>query len=368
MGPRSMPLVSVVTPVYNNAEYIAECIESVLAQTYQHWDYTIVNNCCTDGSAEIARHYAAKDPRIRVLDNDVFLRAIPNHNKALQQISPDSRYCKVVFADDWIYPRCLEKMVSVAEEYPSVGLVGAYALQEVGEGPSKRQEIVWTGLPPSSNMYSGREVCRRLLFDWLYVFGTATSLLYRSDLVRAHDPFFNESNLHADMEVCVQLLKTSDFGFVHETLTFKRWRPQSLGVLTADLYTTIAGHLQILVGHGRDFLSEKEFEEFLSRRVAEYYNFLGVSLMRGRRDRKFWEYHQRKLTEAVGSFSRVRLAGAILARLGKALISPHESFAKLWRKEINEHAEGHAGGSANPVAKQVLAGHTGNAVGRRAKG
>ena len=125
-----MPLVSIVTPVYNNEEYLAECIESVLAQTYQNWDYIIVNNCSTDKSGEIARRYAAKNPRIRVHDNQQFLRAVPNHNLALRQISPESKYCKIVFADDWIFPHCIEEMVAVAEEHSSVGIVGAYGLQE----------------------------------------------------------------------------------------------------------------------------------------------------------------------------------------------------------------------------------------------
>jgi glycosyltransferase involved in cell wall biosynthesis len=329
MSPRSLPLVSVVTPVYNNAEHFAECIESVLAQSYQNWDYTIVNNCCTDGSAEIARRYAAKNPRIRIHDNAHFLRAISNHNLALRQISPESKYCKIVFADDWIFPQCLEQMVSVAEEHPSVGIVGAYGLQEVGAGASRKHEVVWTGMSFPDNLFSGREVCRRLFLEKTYVFGTATSLLYRADLVRSRDAFYNESNLHADMEVCVLLLKTCDFGFAHQILTFKRWRPESLGTLTADLYTTIAGHLYNLVTHGPDFLTKEEFEGLLHRRVAEYYNFLGVSFMRGRRDEKFWEYHKIKLAEAVGGFSRVRLARAILWRLCKALVSPYETSAKL---------------------------------------
>ena len=67
MDRASQPLVSIVTPVYNEAEYLAECIESVLAQSYQNWEYTIVDNCSKDGSAEIARHYAGKDRRIRLV-------------------------------------------------------------------------------------------------------------------------------------------------------------------------------------------------------------------------------------------------------------------------------------------------------------
>src|ERR1044071_7298806 len=117
MTSMSQPLVSVVTPVYNNAAHFEECIESVLAQTYRNWEYTIVDNCSTDGSGEIARRYAARDSRIRVVRNDQFLRVMANHNRALRAISPDSKYCKMVFADDWIFPECLERMVAVAEQH-----------------------------------------------------------------------------------------------------------------------------------------------------------------------------------------------------------------------------------------------------------
>ena len=66
MDPMKQPLVSVVTPVYNEEKNLAECIESVLAQTYPNWEYVIVNNCSTDRSLQIAESYAAQDKRIRV--------------------------------------------------------------------------------------------------------------------------------------------------------------------------------------------------------------------------------------------------------------------------------------------------------------
>ena len=111
MSVYNQPFVSVLTPVYNGAPYLRECIESVLAQSYSNWDYTIVNNCSTDGTGEIAEEYARKDKRIRVLTNDVLLDVIANHNKAFGLISPESKYCKVVSGDDWLFPECLEQNV-----------------------------------------------------------------------------------------------------------------------------------------------------------------------------------------------------------------------------------------------------------------
>ena len=267
MVSKSSPLVSVVTPVYNNVEHLPECIESVLVQTYQNWDYTIINNCSTDGSGEVARRYAAKDRRIRVLDNQQFLRVIPNHNHALRQISPESKYCKMVFADDWIFPRCIEEMVAVAEEHPSVGIVGAYGLGGA--------DVLWVGLPYPSTVIPGQEVCRRLFLDRLYVFGTANSLLYRADLVRDQDPFYREDILNADSETCIDLLKMCDFGFVSQILTFTRVRKNSLSAMSAKFNTFGVGRLHQTVIHGRHFLTKSEFDRCLRRELNEHYMSIG---------------------------------------------------------------------------------------------
>src|SRR6185503_16132381 len=94
------PLVSVVTPFYNTAPYLAGCIESVLAQTHRDFEYLLVNNKSTDGSREIAARYSAQDSRLRVIDNPAFVGQVENYNGALAHISPASRYVKIVQADD----------------------------------------------------------------------------------------------------------------------------------------------------------------------------------------------------------------------------------------------------------------------------
>lgn len=321
----SQPLVSIVTPVYNGAEHLAESIESVLAQTYQNWECIVVNNCSTDASAEVARRYAAKDSRIRVHENKEFLRVIANHNVALRQISSSSKYSKIVFADDWIFPECLERMVAVAEENPSVGIVGAYGL--------RGRQVMWAGLPYPSKLISGREVCRKLFLEDLYVFGTPHSVLFRSELVRNHDPFYNESNLHADSEACCALLKNCDFGFVHQILTFTRLRAGSLTEFTNEVNTLIVGRLHDLVTHGPDYLTAEEFKTCLDQKLAEYYNFLARSVLRGR-DKKFWDYHKRKLNDAGVGFDRIRLARETLAELGSALLNPKDTIERLFKTKV----------------------------------
>jgi glycosyltransferase involved in cell wall biosynthesis len=211
MQTENEPLVSVITPVYNGERFLSECLESVRAQTYSNFEHIIVNNCSTDSTLEIAQDYASRDPRIRIHNNNAFVTALENHNIALKLISPESKYVKIVQADDLIFPECIARMVAVALEYPSVGLVSAYRL----EG----NEVTLDGLTYPSPFLTGAEISRQTLLTDLYVFGSPTSLLMRSDLVRSRPVFYDEASfaLEADRAVCYDILKTSDFGFVHRS-------------------------------------------------------------------------------------------------------------------------------------------------------
>jgi glycosyltransferase involved in cell wall biosynthesis len=300
------PLVSIVTPAYNEEEHLGECVESVLAQTYTNWDYTIVNNCSTDGTMAIAQKYAAENPRIRVVANASLIPAVANFNFALSQISPESKYCKMVLADDWMFPECLERMVAVMEAHPSVGIVGAFGLQY--------SWTLWAGLPYPSDCVSGREVCRQRLMGGRYVFGTPTSVLFRSDAVRKQEPFFNESNAHADSEACLRLLRKCDFGFVHQVLTFSRDdRPNSMLNTARHLNSAAAAFLNELVVYGPYYLSEEEYAGALRHTLSGYYEFLGTSLLQGH-DRKFWDFHRKALVDAGVEFKYTRLARALARR------------------------------------------------------
>jgi glycosyltransferase involved in cell wall biosynthesis len=314
------PLVSIVTPVYNEEQYLPECIESVQNQTYRNWEYTIVDNCSTDASPTIARKFATKDSRIRVVENRQFLKPLPNLNHALRLISTESKYCKVVFGDDWIYPECLERMVAAAEAHPSAGIVGAYALEGT--------RVVLTGLPYRQTLISGREVCRHHLLERQYVFGTQNSVLYRADLVRARESLFNEENLESDTEVCFDLLRSSDFAFVHQVLTYTRVREGSLYARSVALETSWAAILHLLTTYGPFYLTDAELQRMLRSHLSSYYRFLGKNMLL-RRDALFWSYHKSQLINLGVGYSRGRVAAGLLATLASAMLNPGRLMDRL---------------------------------------
>jgi len=313
--------------MYNEAQYIAECIESVLRQTYSNWEYTILDNCSTDDSLAIARRYAQRDSRITVLANRRFLTAMQNHNAALRTISPASKYCKMVFADDWLFPQCLEQMVALAEAHPTVGIVGAYGLDG--------RQVLWIGLPYPSPITAGREVCRSMFCRGPYVFGSATSLLYRADLVRARPVFYSEDNIHADTEICLDLLKMCDFGFVHEILTFSRVRPHSLVQMSQYLNTFDASKLRHLVVHGPHFLTDSELQDCLKPTLKSYYRYLAGAVLRNR-PKDFWNYHRTMLRQLGMRFDGPRLVIAVFARLCEAVLNPRSTIRSLLTATSNE--------------------------------
>ena len=320
------PLVTVVTPVYNGEAYLGECIESVLAQTYDHWQYVIVNNQSTDRSLEIALQYAQKDPRIRVITNEHFVDVMRSQNIAFQQVSTDSTYCKMVHADDWLFPDCLRLMVELAERHPSVGIAGAYRLDDTVVTPS--------GLPYPGTSMPGRELCRTILLGGPGVFGSNSSILFRSEHVRSRERFLDESDFHGDTGVCYEILQNCDFGFVHQVLTYTRRHPGAQTEFAESVNTYLAGQLRHLQRYGPIYLSQEEYASRHRWLLAEYYRFLGRSVLEPQGE-EIWRYHEAALASLGHRVSAGRLLVMLLTYWRRALISPVQAGRLagrvLWR-------------------------------------
>jgi len=308
------PLVSVVTPFYNTAGFLRECIESVLAQTYTNFEYLLVDNQSTDGSAAIAARYAEKDSRVRVIRNKNFVGQVPNYNGAVRQVAPNARYIKIVQADDWIFPECLDRMVAVGESHPSTAIISSYRL--------KGKEVCGTGVEWPNECISGRTVGRLQLLNGVFLFGSPTTVMYRADLLAEREPFYSESSFHEDTELCYEALTEADLGFVHQVLSFSRvGNAGELSAIETFFWVELGSYLA-LRKFGAEFLSPEELEDRMRSVRGEYFRILGENVLLGR-ERDFWEYHRRGLATIGEELpSRWELARHI-ARAGvKAVVRP----------------------------------------------
>jgi glycosyltransferase involved in cell wall biosynthesis len=322
-----LPLVSMVTPVYNGEPYFVECIESVLAQTYANLEYIIQNNCSADRTLEIASEYAKKDHRIRVHNNRDFVGVIANHNLAFGRIAAASKYCKVVSADDWLYPECVAKMVSLAEANPSVGVVGSYQLSG-GSSDWRNWRVRWAELPYPSAVIPGRELCRMQLLGGPYVFGTPTSTLYRSDLIRRGDSFYPNSTPEADTSACYKCLQETDFGFVHQVLSYERVHENTISRSAKELNAYLPSKINDLLVYGSSFMSRPEAEQRLKDLLKEYYRFLAVGAVNFKGG-EFWAYHKGRLREFGYPLNSAKLGKAVSLKVLDLLLNPKNTIEIL---------------------------------------
>ena len=149
---KEQPLVSVIIPVYNVERYLAQCLDSVINQTYPNLEIICVNDGSRDGSPDILRRYADEDARIQVIDkaNGGVSRA---RNDALD--CARGEYIMFVDSDDWVEPDACENAVNAMREYDADIVMWSYVSET--ENRSSRKVIF-----PETTVFEKEEVRAKL--------------------------------------------------------------------------------------------------------------------------------------------------------------------------------------------------------------
>lgn len=318
------PTVSVITPVYNGQDYLAECIQSVLQQTFADFEFVVVDNVSTDDSAAIVLEYAARDSRIRLVRESQFVAAIPNHNRAVRAMHSDARYMKFLHADDWLYPECLEQMVKVAELNPAVGVVSSFRL--VGNQVEHQSPMPYT-----QSVMSGRDVVRWELLGpkgAVWVTGSNTSLLIRADLARRPYEFYDPTVWAADTDAAYRVLMESDFGFVHRVLTYTRRHAGAQTAFDYRVWSFISRDGRLLMRYGPRLLSRGDYQRRLRGWLWSYASWLAKQALKPsrRQQREFHDFHLGEIEYMLaepGLPLETRLALSGLRRLLRTSVVDH---------------------------------------------
>ena len=131
-----IPTISVITPVYNNAAYLPEALDSVLNQSFGDFEYILINDGSTDDSLAVLEEYAKKDPRVRVSsrENRGYISAL-NEGLALAR----AEFIARMDADDVCMLDRFEKQIKFLRDHPECVVVGGRVLLIDSEGAPLRE-------------------------------------------------------------------------------------------------------------------------------------------------------------------------------------------------------------------------------------
>jgi len=195
-------------PVYNGEEYIAEAIQSILAQTFADFELIIVDDGSRDRSVEIIREYMNRDERIRFLRHETNRGRTDARNTAIAAVK--GQYVTFMDCDDVSLPERLRKQVDYLESHPELGGAGAWGRTvrhdmspywRIYHVPSQHALIAWEmffdeaflgatlmyrrdvlvsagGFEPGRRYVDDRELQFRLIADANVRFGNVTEELY----------------------------------------------------------------------------------------------------------------------------------------------------------------------------------------------
>lgn len=149
------PLVSILIPVYNRADCIAQTLACALGQTVTDLEVVVVDNCSTDGSWELIQAAAAQDARVRAFRNDSNIGPVRNWLRCVREAT--GTYGKILWSDDLLHPSFLARALpEIADD--EVGFVYSPALVFSGEDPLQGvpyYDTVPAGVRPSAEFIEG---------------------------------------------------------------------------------------------------------------------------------------------------------------------------------------------------------------------
>jgi glycosyltransferase involved in cell wall biosynthesis len=204
-GDKHIPLVSIVMPVYNAQTSVAKAIQSILDQSFQDFEFIIIDDGSTDQSLFIIRSFS--DERIKVIVNEQNEKIVKSLNKGLT--AAQGKYIARMDADDISVSQRLEKQVGLMESYPDTVVCGTW-YQTSGR---KNETVKYPVAPNELRYYAlhASPVCH-------------PSAMIRASILKQHHLQYEEHYEYAeDYALWCELLKYGDIRTIPEVLIIYKW-------------------------------------------------------------------------------------------------------------------------------------------------
>jgi glycosyltransferase involved in cell wall biosynthesis len=208
---KNNPLVSILIPTYNRADYLGEAIDSALAQTYKNIEIIVHDDASTDSTPTLLAKYS--DPRLRIIRTEHNHGMLGGWNFIVTKAK--GQYLKFLASDDLLEPTCVEELLKAALTHPSAVLVTCQRKFIDGVGKVVKK----MGFAKHNVIVNGVEHAHWILTTLREnKIGEPTAVLYPTKLVKkagTYDPQFSQ---FADFEYWIRLLQFGDLVYIHQPL------------------------------------------------------------------------------------------------------------------------------------------------------
>ena len=254
--------ISVILPVYNVAPWIGECIESLKKQTLPGLEFIFVDDCSTDGSRDIIEAFAAEDPRVRILQNEVNSGSGPSRNAGIE--AAQGEYYSFIDPDDWVCDNFYELLYGKAQE------TGCDIIKGVRIAFKDRDDISHRTATKKESALNNRI---RLLLkrDWPLYNGFTyehQSAIFKASLFEDENVRYGSSRVAQDVTFLLKVCyDTTSIAFQEEAIYYYRRRE---GAATSSY--TIKRAMTHILSMEESLAYLKTKEGFLSRHQISYIN------------------------------------------------------------------------------------------------
>ena len=209
-GMPTTPKISVLIPNFNGVRFLPEAIDSVLAQDFRDFELIVSDDHSADGSADLLRRQAGRDPRLRLHFQASNRGMVPHWNWCLEQARGE--YVKFVFSDDLLAsPAALGRLAALLDSDRTIALA-ASARTVLDE--NSRPISTWNELP--AGRHRGPEMIARCLCEDRNLIGEPSAVMFRrAAATRGFDPGWKQL---VDLEMWLHLLGSGDLACLAEPL------------------------------------------------------------------------------------------------------------------------------------------------------
>ena len=259
-----MSKFSVIVPMYNVENYIAECIRSVIAQTYDNWELILVDDGSKDRTCEIAKSYAEKDDRIKVISK-AHGGPAQTRNVGIQACSGD--YIALLDGDDYWHSEHLEKVNLITDKYSCDMCI---MNNHINFTENNYQDMVLFPVDEGSNDMCLEEALDTI-FDPRYRLPAATFLpIYKVDFlvkneIHYEDKYYCSEDLDFFLQ-CIALTDSIKFG----SHKYYYYRQDNQGALTKNISGTMLLDRLCIYKKWFDFFDSKWIGQFDCKKIQNW--------------------------------------------------------------------------------------------------